>query len=207
MGERHGIGECLGAEGMPETEDRNAHSDRMNQRSKEGGKGGCIRCTAQTGKARVFTGEKREDDTRYGQAGAVREGLAPRGVTVEKGRSYADVVRGLNDKVESNGIDGKQLEGVESIKQGVASYFENLLKEEDWTRLRLDGIHFNQISESENILLTAPFSEEEVRKEIWGSDGSKAPGPDGCNLGFFRNMWEVIKPVVLAFVNEFHSKG
>lgn len=39
-----------------------------------------------------------------------------------------------------------------------------------------------QISEADNVMLAASFSEDEVRDAIWDCDSSKAPRPDGFNF-------------------------
>ncbi|GLU22240.1 hypothetical protein SLE2022_383300 [Rubroshorea leprosula] len=104
-------------------------------------------------------------------------------------------------------VNGKQLTGVAEIKEGVAEYFQNLFTEEVWQRPKLDGIGFKQISQADNELLIAPFTEEEIRKVIWECDSSKAPGPDGFNFRFMKSMWDDIKTEVIGFVKEFQEQG
>ncbi|GLU02749.1 hypothetical protein SLE2022_199870 [Rubroshorea leprosula] len=104
-------------------------------------------------------------------------------------------------------INGVQYTGVEVIKREVAKYFQDLFKEEKWRRPKLDGIGFRQISQSDNELLTATFSEQEIKEAIWNCDPSKAPGPDGFNFRFIMSMWEVIKDDIISFVREFQQHG
>jgi hypothetical protein len=42
-----------------------------------------------------------------------------------------------------------------------------------------------QVSEEENQVLTAPFSEEEVKMAIFDMEHNKAPGPDGFPTEFY----------------------
>jgi mannosylglycoprotein endo-beta-mannosidase len=42
------------------------------------------------------------------------------------------------------------------------------------------------VSIEENGLLTAPYSEEEIRKAIFQMERNKAPGPDGFVLSFTK---------------------
>jgi hypothetical protein len=42
-----------------------------------------------------------------------------------------------------------------------------------------------QVSEEENQVLTAPFSEEEVKMAIFDMEHNKAPGPDGFSTEFY----------------------
>ncbi|GKV46811.1 hypothetical protein SLEP1_g53774 [Rubroshorea leprosula] len=104
-------------------------------------------------------------------------------------------------------INGKQLTGVTEIKEGVAEYFQNLFTEEVWHQPKLDGIGFKQISQTDNELLIAPFSKEEIRKVIWECDSSKAPGSNGFNFRFMKSMWDDIKTKVIGFVKEFQEQG
>ena len=45
-----------------------------------------------------------------------------------------------------------------------------------------------QVSDEENGLLTAPYSEEEVKKAVFQMEHNKAPGPDGFPAEFFQNF-------------------
>jgi hypothetical protein len=42
-----------------------------------------------------------------------------------------------------------------------------------------------QVSDEENDLLTAPYSEEEVKKAVFQMEHNKAPGPDGFPAEFY----------------------
>ncbi|GKU90517.1 hypothetical protein SLEP1_g4505 [Rubroshorea leprosula] len=95
----------------------------------------------------------------------------------------------------------------EKIKEGVAEYFQKLFTEDVWQRPKLDGIGFKQISQANNELLTAPFTEEEIRKVIWECDSFKAPGPDGFNFRFMKSMWDDTKIEVVGFLKEFQEQG
>jgi hypothetical protein len=97
------------------------------------------------------------------------------------------------------------VEGVDEVKSYVKSYFENNFKESWDSRPTLNGIQFQSLSEEDNILLTAPFSCEEVKEVIWNNDGNKCPGPDGFNFNFFKFCWEIIKGDIMDFFYEFHT--
>jgi exonuclease III len=99
------------------------------------------------------------------------------------------------------------VQGVEEVKGFVQNYFENNFKERWESRPNLNGIQFQSLEEEDNILLTAPFSLEEVREAIWCSDGNKCPGPDGFNFNILKACWEIIKGDVMAFFSEFHSNA
>ncbi|GKV32867.1 hypothetical protein SLEP1_g41432 [Rubroshorea leprosula] len=83
----------------------------------------------------------------------------------------------------------------------------NEINKEKWKRPKVDGISFKQITKEDNELLTAGFSKQEIKEAIWNCDSSKAPGPDGFNFRFIKIMWEVKKPDVVGFVQEFQEHG
>ncbi|GKV29684.1 hypothetical protein SLEP1_g38589 [Rubroshorea leprosula] len=117
-----------------------------------------------------------------------------------KGRRYRNEINSIR-------INGEQYTGVEVIKREVAKYFQELFTEEKWRRPKLDGICFRQITQADNELLTANFSEQEIKEAVWNCDPSKSPGPDGFNFRFIMTMWEVVKDDIINFVREFHQHG
>ncbi|GLT40913.1 hypothetical protein SLA2020_150100 [Shorea laevis] len=104
-------------------------------------------------------------------------------------------------------VGDQHMDQVQEIKEGVADYFENLFTEERWQRPHLDGIDFKKISAEDNSLLLAPFNEEEVKRAVWSCGCSKAPGPDGFNFKFIREMWDTIKDDMMGYIDEFHKNG
>ena len=61
-----------------------------------------------------------------------------------------------------------------------------------------------QVSEEENNHLTAPYTEEEVKKAVFQMEHNKAPGPDGFPAEFYQNFWEVIKSDLLELFGYLH---
>jgi hypothetical protein len=62
-----------------------------------------------------------------------------------------------------------------------------------------------KITEQMNEKLLAPFSADDVRKEVFSIRDYKAPGPDGLHLVFYKKNWNVcgeeITQEVLQAVN------
>jgi hypothetical protein len=69
--------------------------------------------------------------------------------------------------------------------------------------MRLD---IPQVSEEENEVLTAPFSEEEVKMAVFDMEHNKAPGPDGFPANFYQFFWDVVKPDLMNLFVEFHAE-
>ncbi|KAL4366199.1 hypothetical protein GQ457_05G012670 [Hibiscus cannabinus] len=53
--------------------------------------------------------------------------------------------------------------------------------------------------------LEVPFTQEEVWEAIKSVDGSRAPGPDGFNLDFYKKFWAEIKGEVMKFFDDFYN--
>lgn len=81
--------------------------------------------------------------------------------------------------------EGVPLEEVDEIKLEVRKFFENSYNDMNVVRPSLGGVEFQKISEEDNLLLTAPVTEEKIKEEVWGCDGNKSSGPDGFDLWFF----------------------
>jgi hypothetical protein len=57
---------------------------------------------------------------------------------------------------------------------------------------------------SENIALTALFTEEEIKTAIFSMNPNKAPSPDGFPILFYHNFWNIIKYDILQFFTDFY---
>jgi len=55
--------------------------------------------------------------------------------------------------------------------------------------------------------LTKPFSIAEVKQAVWECDGFKSPGPDGINLGFTKEFWDLLHEDLMRFLVDFHQNG
>ena len=48
------------------------------------------------------------------------------------------------------------------------------------------------MSQDENAMLEAAFTEDEIKEAVFGSYAEGAPGPDGLPFLFYQKFWEVI---------------
>jgi mannosylglycoprotein endo-beta-mannosidase len=63
-----------------------------------------------------------------------------------------------------------------------------------------------QLSQEENNILTADFTEEEIFEAISQMERNKAPGPDGFPAEFYQTFWEVIKNDLMALFKILQQK-
>ncbi|GAU27978.1 hypothetical protein TSUD_373730 [Trifolium subterraneum] len=66
--------------------------------------------------------------------------------------------------------------------------------------LAVDGVSVEGVSEVRQTVF-------QQFPAIWDCDSYKCPGPDGVNLAFFRDFWDVVKIDLLNFFAEFHRNG
>jgi hypothetical protein len=62
-----------------------------------------------------------------------------------------------------------------------------------------------QVSVEENDLLTAPYTEEEVRNAIFLMEHNKAPGPDGFPAEFYQTFWDTIRVDLMDLFSSHHA--
>jgi hypothetical protein len=80
--------------------------------------------------------------------------------------------------------------------------------------LRLEGFSLNdgfffeeeKLSNAQNDILTAPFTEEEVKKAVFDSYSDGAPGPDGLSFIFYQRFWVLVKKDIMDLFVDF-SEG
>jgi hypothetical protein len=104
-------------------------------------------------------------------------------------------------------VDGRLVEEVSEVRQLVFNHFSNHYRRTRNNHVDISDLCFKSLSVEEGAELTKPFLLEEIKKAIWDCDSFKSPGPDGVNLGFFKDFWEVLKIDLLNFFSEFHRQG
>jgi hypothetical protein len=100
------------------------------------------------------------------------------------------------------------IEGHEQLKSYITNYYKGLFGEPEECDLSMDENRIDdipQVSAEENALLTAPYSEEEVKKAIFQMEHNKAPGPDGFPAEFYQKFWDIIKTDLMELFGELHS--
>lgn len=54
--------------------------------------------------------------------------------------------------------------------------------------------------------LVSPILDDKIWEAVNGIGALKAPGPDGLNVGFFQECWELVKDSVMCMIKDFFSK-
>jgi hypothetical protein len=106
--------------------------------------------------------------------------------------------------------DGACIADEEELKTHITSYYKNLFGKPDITSIDLDESFIqdiSQVSDTENEILTANFTIDEVKKVVFSLEHNKAPGPDGFPVEFYQAFWEVIKDNLFALFVDFHQNS
>lgn len=90
------------------------------------------------------------------------------------------------------------------MKEEVRMFFQQRFQESKQCRPELNGIRFNSIAQQQNDVLVRHFDEEEIKRDIWECGSEKSPGLDGLNFKFIKQFWQLLKPDILRFLDEFH---
>jgi mannosylglycoprotein endo-beta-mannosidase len=125
-------------------------------------------------------------------------------------RYFHSVANGRHQKklIHSLVQDEGTIEGHENLKSYITNYYKGLFGSPDEGNFSMDETRTDdipQVSVEENGLLTAPYSEDEVKKVVFQMEHNKAPGPDGFPAEFYQNSWEVIKEDLLELFSSLHA--
>jgi hypothetical protein len=63
----------------------------------------------------------------------------------------------------------------------------------------------NRVSPMENIALTSPFSQKEIKDAMFDSYAEGAAGPDRLSFLFYQKLWGIIKGDLINLVQTFHG--
>jgi hypothetical protein len=86
-----------------------------------------------------------------------------------------------------NGI----IEGQENFKSYITQFYKGLFGEPEKSSFTLDANRsddISQVTREENAMLTAPFSENEIKVAIFQIEHNKAPRPDGLPVEFYQKF-------------------
>lgn len=64
-------------------------------------------------------------------------------------------------------------------------------------------LSLNKVSTEQALSLEMVATPEEVKKAVWYYDPTKAPGYDGFNFAFIKQMWSFMGREVISFVRQF----
>ncbi|GMI72472.1 hypothetical protein HRI_000916500 [Hibiscus trionum] len=114
--------------------------------------------------------------------------------------------RRKTNAIEVIKVNGSSVTDPGLIKKAVKDHFDAAYNTKHALELVDFSLNFNRISEAQANALTRRFSCDVVWAALFTSDSNRAPGPDGCNLGFFKKFWPLLKNDIMHFFDEFHCE-
>lgn len=88
------------------------------------------------------------------------------------------------------------------VQYEVVGYFTEHFTESMVDRPQLDGIEFVRISGEEDLVLSCPFQEAEIKEVVLSFDGNKILRLD-FNFSFFKRCWDMMKGEVGVMFDQF----
>ncbi|XP_071691426.1 uncharacterized protein [Rutidosis leptorrhynchoides] len=116
----------------------------------------------------------------------------------ENSKFFHSSIKRRNNRGNIRGlfIDGVWQENPNAIKDEIFGYYKKVFEQTQNTEVNVDSLrdlNFNKLTEAEAATLEVEFSEGEIWEAIKNCEDSKAPGPDGFNMKFFKKFWWLIK--------------
>ncbi|CAI0554757.1 unnamed protein product [Linum tenue] len=116
-------------------------------------------------------------------------------------------VKSRRKKIKRIVIDGRSTEDGNEIKSAFQEHFTAKYMEEEEDRPFPTRYRECRVSLEDSDALVVPFTEKEVWIAISQCNGSKAPGPDGYTIEFFKKAWGIIKSDLLKAFDDFFLAG
>ncbi|GJR26775.1 RNA-directed DNA polymerase, eukaryota, reverse transcriptase zinc-binding domain protein [Tanacetum coccineum] len=122
---------------------------------------------------------------------------------------YYDAMKDENNLIVSICNEkGERFENDKIVEQFVKHFQEFLGKKDVVTDLPTEEIVFsNKLSREEKANMCRGVSEVEVKNAMFEIEDSKAPGPDGFTVRFYKSAWSIIGKDICKAVQEFFITG
>ncbi|KAL4320202.1 hypothetical protein GQ457_18G015870 [Hibiscus cannabinus] len=90
-----------------------------------------------------------------------------------------------------------------SIRKVIGEHFKKMYNGSKAIPLKSFDCEMGHISSEEVARIEREFLEKEIWEALSALDSSKAPGPDGFNMGFLKRFWSSLKVEILNFFGSF----
>lgn len=102
--------------------------------------------------------------------------------------------------------DGVIIEGNEDILKHATEFYSDLFVKEYEHNIKLEADVWREcemVSDSNNLFLCRPFTEEETKNALFQMETNKALGPDKISIEFYQGCWDIIKADVMNLFRDF----
>ena len=119
----------------------------------------------------------------------------------------ATLFRRKKQEITKIKINGRLIGGVQNLKEKVRDYFVKRYTQESVPNFDFNMDDHPKISQIQAQNLEVIPSREEIKNAVWACGVDKAPGFDGFNFKFIREMWEEMKEDIFDTVTGFFTEG
>lgn len=103
--------------------------------------------------------------------------------------------------------EGREITDREGIQNVICNYYKQLFGKQTEKKVTM-GVNTwgrsGRLTEEDNMLLTRPFTEEEIKEAVFSMKENSAPGPDGFGVIFYKRCWGVIKGELIDMISDFY---
>ena len=95
------------------------------------------------------------------------------------------------------------------MKAYITNYYKDLFgppEDNNFTMMENQNDDIPQVTEDENNLLIAPFTEREIKEAVFQTEHNKSPGSDGFLAELYQAFWEIIKVDIMSLFLEFYEE-
>ena len=120
---------------------------------------------------------------------------------IAKGRKRKNTIHSMN-------VGDVTIEGTDNILRHATDFYKSLFGPSPGNLFLLDPEIWGdneRLDEADNLILTRPFSEEEVKIALFSMNSNRAPGPDNIPAEFYQHCWEIVKNEVMLLFEWFHD--
>ena len=119
----------------------------------------------------------------------------------------ATVLRKKKQQIAKIKINDRLIDGAQNIKEKVREFFVSRFTDDEKPEFDFNMDNHTKLSEAQARQLEILPSREEIKNAVWACGIDKAPGFDGFNFGFIREMWEEMKEDIFDTVIHFFREG
>ena len=113
------------------------------------------------------------------------------------------LIKRKRNEIIKTKVNGRCIQGVSNLKAEIRKFFAQRFSQDPVPDIDFHLGNHPKISAEQAIALEAYPSREEIKNAVWACGVDKAPGFDGYNFRFIREMWDVIKEEIYEFVLAF----
>ena len=93
------------------------------------------------------------------------------------------------------------------INKVATAFYKDLFGPYVLSSINMSNLHMNRLSDEDRVLLTVPFSIEEIKMVVFSLKHNSAPGPDGFPAEFFKDFWDLITLTCGIYSRIFYDGG